>query len=263
MIVALLLTGADGRALAGPAPPGLAEVGVEEHLGAALPTDLAFRDHTGASVRLAQYFDRRRPVLVNLMYHRCTMLCSVVLDGLTDALKEVNWTIGKEFDVVTISIDPHDGPAVATRKRQQMLARYGRAEAERGWHFLTGSEAEITRVASALGFRYRWEPEQQQYAHPAAIFLLTPDARIARYLYGVEFAPRDLRFGLLEASEGRSVSTAEHVLLFCYHYDATGRRYTLVVTRVLRIGGLFLLVVVGGFLVKMWRRERRRPVKPS
>ena len=238
-------------------PPALAEIGVEEHLGAPVPTDLLFRDHTGATVRLDQYFDHRRPVLVNLMYHRCAMLCSLVLDGLTDVLKKVDWTVGKEFDVVTISIDPRDGPDVATRKRQQILGRYGRAEAERGWHFLTGKEAEITRIASALGFDYRWEPEQQQYAHPAAIFLLTPDARIARYLYGVEFAPRDLRFGLLEASEGRSVSTVERVLLFCYHYDATGRRYTLVVTRVLRVGGIVLLLLLGALLTRMWRGERR------
>jgi protein SCO1/2 len=248
---------ASPRLAVAPPPPALAEVGVDEHLGASLPIDLTFRDHTGATVRLAQYFDGRRPVLVNLMYHRCVMLCSVVLDALTDALKQIDWTVGKEFDVLTISIDPHDGPDVAVRKRRQILTRYGRAEADRGWHFLTGDEAEITRVADALGFRYRWDPEQQQYAHPAAIFLVTPDAKIARYLYGVEFNPRDLRFGLLEASEGRSVSTAERVLLFCYHYDATGRRYTLVVTRVLRIGGAVLLLVVGGVLARLWRRERR------
>jgi protein SCO1/2 len=239
-------------------PPALAEIGIEEHLGAALPTDLAFRDHTGASVQLDRYFDRRRPVLVNLMYHRCAMLCSVVLDGLTSALKEVEWRVGEEFDIVTISIDPRDGPDIATRKRQQILARYGRREAERGWHFLTGNEAAISRVASALGFVYRWDPEQQQYAHPAAVFLLTPDGRIARYLYGVEFVPRDLRFGLLEASEGRSVSTVERVLLFCYHYDATGRRYTFLVTRVLRVGGVALVLLVGALLTRMWRSERRR-----
>ncbi len=248
---------ATSRPAVAPLPPALAEVGVDEHLGASLPIDLTFRDHTGATVRLAQYFDGRRPVLVNLMYHRCAMLCSVVLDALTDALKKVDWTVGKEFDVLTISIDPHDGPDVAVRKRRQILSRYGRAEAERGWHFLTGNEAEITRVATALGFRYRWEPEQQQYAHPAAIFLVTPDAKIARYLYGVDFPPRDLRFGLLEASEGRSVSTTERVLLFCYHYDATGRRYTFVVTRVLRVGGAVLLLAVGGLLSALWLRERR------
>lgn len=270
MLVVLLWVGSGRGASANPVaaptspqltalslPPALAEIGVDEHLGASLPLDAAFRDHRGASVRLEQYFHGQRPVLINLMYHRCPMLCSVVLDALTDGLREVDWTVGKEFDVVSISVDPHDGADVATRKRRQILARYGRAEAEGGWHFLTGDEAAITRVADALGFRYRWDPEQQQYAHPTAIFLVTPEAKIARYLYGIELAPRDLRFGLLEASEGRSVSTIERVLLFCYHYDATGRRYSFVVTRALRVGGMVLLIVVGSLLGRLWWRERR------
>ncbi|GAC1352583.1 MAG: SCO family protein [Polyangiales bacterium] len=240
-----------------PTPPALAEVGIEEHLGASLPLDLAFRDHTGANVRLSQYFDRRRPVLINLMYHRCTMLCSVVLDALTDTLRKVEWTVGVEFDVISISIDPHDSPDIAARKRRQILAKYERPDADHGWHFLTADETEIARVADALGFRFRWDPEQKQYAHPAAIFLVTPEGKVARYLYGVEFAPRDVRFGLLEASEGRSVSTVERILLFCYHYDATGHRYTLLVNRVIRFGAVVLLLLVGGLLAVLWKRERR------
>lgn len=276
ILVVFILVGGERSAFADPVgaptspqlavallPPALAEIGVDEHLGATLPLDAAFRDHTGASVRIVRYFDGRRPVLIHLMYHRCPMLCSVVLDALTDGLKELDWTVGKEFDVISISVDPRDGADVAARKRRQILARYGRADADRGWHFLTGGDAEIARVADALGFRYRWDPEQQQYAHPAAIFLVTPGAKIARYLYGIEFAPRDLRFGLLEASEGRSVSTVERVLLFCYHYDATGRRYSFIVTGALRVGALVLLLLVGSLLGRLWWKERRGRATPA
>lgn len=242
---------------AAPLPPGVADVGIDEHLGEAIPLDLSFRDHTGTTVHLADYFDGQRPVLVTLVYHRCPMLCSLVLDALVRGMAGVEWTAGKEFQVVTISIDPQDTPDVATRKRTEVLQHYGRPAAEQGWHFLTGKEAEIARVAVALGFRYRWDAEQQQYVHPAAIFLLTPEARIARYLYGVAFEPRDLRFGLLEAAQGRAVSSVERLLLFCYRYDATGHRYTFVVTRVLRGGGVALLLLVGGLLGYLWRKERR------
>jgi protein SCO1/2 len=235
----------------------LADVGIEEHLGAALPRDLTFRDHTGSSVKLDTFFDGHRPIVVSLMYHRCPMLCSVVLDALARALKDVPWSVGREFDVVTISIDPRDSVDAAVRKRAQILERYGRADAERGWHFLIGDEAPIARVADALGFRYRWDREQQQYAHPAAIFLVTPEGRVARYLYGVDFAPHDLRLGLLEASEGRVVSTVERLLLFCYHYDATGRRYALTVSRVLRLGGAVLFLVLVVALIVLWRRDLR------
>ena len=263
---AILLSSHLARAdasITAPLPPGLVDVGVDEHLGAAVPLDLAFRDHTGARVHLSTFVDHRRPVVINLMYHRCTMLCSLVLDGLADALTKVEWSVGKEFDVVTVSIDPHDTPDVAARKRRQILERYGRADADHGWHFVIGDEPEITRLADALGFRYRWDAEQKQYAHPAAIFLLTPDGNVARYLYGMEFSPRDLRFGLLEASQGRGVSTVERVLLYCFHYDATGRRYTIVVDRVMHVGGVVLLGLVGGMLTVLWRRERRaRPLQP-
>jgi protein SCO1/2 len=272
-LVALIGVGTDVAALtdqtvpaaetapAVPLPPGVADVGIDEHLGAALPLHLLFRDHRGESVHLSDYFDSRRPVLVTLVYHRCPMLCSLVLDAVVRGLAAVQWTVGKQFEIVTISIDPEDTPDVATRKRTEVLERYGRPEAEQGWHFLTGKKAEIAGVADALGFRFRWDAEQQQYVHPAVIFLLTPDAKIARYLYGVAYEPRDLRFGLLEASQGREVSTVERILLFCYHYDATGHRYAFVVTRVLRGGGVVLLALVGGLLFFLWRKERRsRPV---
>jgi protein SCO1/2 len=241
-----------------PLPPGIAGVGIDEHLGAALPLDLDFRDHTGNDARLGSYFDHHRPVIVVLMYHRCPMLCSLVLDGLARALRRLDWTVGKEFDVVAISVDPTDGPAVASRKREQVVASYGRSEKGRGWHFLTGTEGAIRALANTLGFRYRWDPEQQQFSHPAAVFLLTPDAKIARYLYGVAFDPTDLRMGLLEASEGRSISTIDRALLYCFHYDATGRRYAFVVGSVIRGGGVLLVAVIGFALFRLFRAERAR-----
>jgi protein SCO1/2 len=270
LTIALLLTAKPASALPGnqaemssgvavgaPVPAALAQVGIDEHLGARLPLDLTFRDHTGTSVRLDRYFERGRPIIVNLMYHRCPMLCSVVVDGLLGGLTQIAWSVGREFDVLTISIDPRDAPDVADRKRRQVLGRYGRDDAQRGWHFLVGEEAAIARLSDALGFTYRWDADQKQYAHPAAIFVVTPEGKIARYLYGVEFTPADLRFGLLEASEGRFVSTLERVLLFCYHYDATGRRYSIAIARVLRIGGILLLLGVGTALTFLWRNERR------
>ena len=241
-----------------PLPPDLSNVGVDEHLGAFVPLDVTFRDHRGQEVRLRDLVHSGRPIVLNLMYHRCAMLCSIVLDALVDGLRGIEWSVGEKFDVITLSIDPHDTSAVATRKREQVLTRYDRASAERGWHFLVGDEASIRRVADAVGFEYRWDATQEQWIHPAAIFLLTADGRIARYLYGVEFPPQDLRFGLLEASEGRSISTTERILLFCYHYDATGRRYTLMIPRVMRATGVVLLVVVSSLLAVMWRRDRRR-----
>ena len=241
-----------------PLPPDLSNVGVDEHLGAFIPLDVKLRDHRGQDVQLRDLVRGRRPIVLNLMYHRCAMLCSIVLDGLVDGLRGIEWSVGDKLDVITLSIDPHDTSAVATRKREQVLTRYDRASAEQGWHFLVGDEASIRRVADAVGFEYRWDAAQEQWIHPAAIFLLTADGRIARYLYGVEFSPQDLRFGLLEASEGRSISTTERILLFCYHYDATGRRYTLMVPRVMRASGVVLLVAVSGLLGAMWRRDRRR-----
>lgn len=239
-----------------PVPPEIAAATVQEHLGAYVPLDAAFRDHTGANVRLSD-FVHGKPIVLDLMYHRCTMLCSVVLDSLARALKDVDWTVGDRFDVVTLSIDPRDTAAVADRKRTEILAKYGRSEAQRGWRFLIGDEANIRRVADAVGFEYRWDAEGEQWIHPAAIFILTGDGKIARYLYGVDFAPRDLRFGLVEASEGRSVSTYERILLACYHWDPQGRRYRLSIPTVMRVGALGILVVVGAFLALLWRRERK------
>ena len=262
VVVILVLTLASHRARAqsdpganAPPPPEVASVAVQEHLGAYVPLDVRFRDHQGDVVALSDLV-RGKPVILNLMYHRCAMLCSVVLDSLTAALTKIDWSVGDQFEVVTLSIDPRDTPAVAETKRSRILEKYGRSDAARGWSFLVGDEKDVRKVADAVGFEYRWDAEGAQWIHPAAIFVLTGDGRIARYLYGVDFAPRDLKFALLEASEGRTVSTYDRILLACYHWDPKGRRYRLAVPKITRIAAASILAIVASGLLYLWRREK-------
>lgn len=254
------------------APPGLENVGVDEHLERQIPLDLTFRDHTGREVRLRDLLDGEKPVLLNLVYHTCPSFCSLVLDGTVSVLAQQPWTVGDEFTVLTISIDPRDTPEVAAERRRRVLYRYGRDAAEEGWHFLVarrsmtdreltgayGVYPEIERLADALGFRYQWMARQRQYAHPGVIMMLTPDGRVARYLYGLEYASNDVRIGLLEASQGRSVSTIERAILYCYRYDPSQQGYVLVAWRVMRIGASLCALILFGFLAFLWRRERKR-----
>jgi protein SCO1/2 len=246
-------------------PPELVGVDIAEHLGQPLPRDARFRDSDGKAVRLGDYFDGKRPTLFVFAYHTCPMLCSLVLDATVKTLNDVAWTVGEQFDVVSVSIDPNDTPESATKKRAQVVSAYGRnafakgaAESTRGWHFLVGDEENIRRVTDAMGFRYRYDAQQKQYAHPAAIYLVTPDGHIARYLYGIQFDPNDVRLGLLEASAGRSMTTTDRLLLFCYHYDPQGRHYSIVAMNVMRLGGGVTGILIGSFLAIMWVRERRR-----
>jgi protein SCO1/2 len=240
-------------------PAELQGVDVVEHLGGALPRDAMFRDTEGKLVKLGDFFDGKRPTVFVFAYHTCPMLCSLVLDATVKSLSEVRWTVGDEFDVVSLSIDPKDTPETATKKRAQVVGSYARAHGDtKGWHFLVGDEANIRKVTDAVGFEYRYDARQKQYAHPAAIYLLTPAGNVARYLYGIQFDPGDVRLGLLEASEGRSISTTERLLLFCYHYDPQGKKYSLVAMNVMRLGGGVTLALLGTFLTIMWARERRK-----
>jgi protein SCO1/2 len=244
-------------------PPELTGVEIDEHLGGPLPRDASLRDAEGRGVKLGDYFDGKRPTLFVFAYHTCPMLCSLVLDAVVRSLNDVGWTVGDQFDVVSLSIDPRDTPETATRKRAQIVDSYARARARgatnatRGWHFLVGDEGNIRRVTEAIGFKYSYDARQKQYAHPAAMYLLTPQGRIARYLYGIQYEPNDVRLGLLEASEGRSISTTEKVLMSCYRYDPQGKHYTLVAMNVMRLGGVVTIAGLGGFLTIMWARERR------
>ena len=219
---------------------------------------LTFQDLDGRSHALSEYVNGEKPVLLTFAYHTCPTLCSMVLDAVTGSLREVPWTIGEEYEVITISIHPQEDTVRGRAKRQQLLRRYGRDAAARGWHFLVGDERSIARITDAVGYRFFYDARQGEYAHPAAITFLTPQGRIARYLYGLEFSPSDIRMALLEASEGRSISTGEHFLLYCYSYDPVEQGYALVAVRVMQIGGLLTMIFIIGGLVILLRRDRRR-----
>jgi len=236
-------------------PAELDGVDVREQLDKPLPKDAVFRDHTGKQVRLGDYFDGTRPVVLTLAYANCKVVCSMVLGAEVETLKAQAWTLGKEYRALTISIDPNDTPAIAAKKRTQMLALYGRANT--GWDFLVGDEANIKRIADAVGYQYRYDAREKQFAHPAVLMLTKPNGDLARYLYGLSFDPSDVRLGLLEASQGRSISTIEKMILYCYMYDPIGAKYVLVARNVMRVAGGITVLIMGLFLFLFWRRELR------
>ena len=239
-------------------PEALEEVGITEHLDAKLPMDLEFRDEDGITVTLGSFFDGERPVILTLNYYRCPMLCGLMLNGLVDGLDQMEWTPGQEFEIVTVSINPLETPALAKEKKQNYIKRYGRPSAMSGWHFLTGREPEIDRLAETVGFRFVYDPVEKQYAHAAAIFVCTPDGRVARYLYGIEYPPKRLKLGLLEASEGKIGSTLDQLILYCYHYDPSSRRYSPVAMNIMRVGGGATASILAVTLGMLWFREWRR-----
>ncbi len=239
-------------------PPNASEISVDEHLNAQLPLDVRLRDSSGREVRLAQYFTGRKPVLINLAYYRCPMLCNLVSNAVVNGLRGVAWAPGEQFEVLTVSIDPRETAQDAAARRVRVSDQFARASGANGWHFTVGEESEVRRLANALGFGYRFDARQNQYAHPAVIFLATPTGKIARYLYGISYPSNDLRLGLIEASEGRSISTVDRVLMFCFHYDPQDRRYVLVAKQVMKLGGGVTVLFLGGGLLALWLRELRR-----
>lgn len=248
-----------------PVPPELREVEITEHLGETLPLDATFVNERGEQIELAQYFNQDRPVVLMLVYYTCPTLCNFVLNGFTEGLKELSYTPGDEFEVVTISIDPTETPELAEAKKKSYLDDYGRAEAAGGWHWLTGNKANIDRIADATGFEYRYDMRQEQYAHLAAIFVLTPEGTLSRYLYGIQFPAKNLKLALLEAGEGKIGSTLEQLVLFCYHYDPISRKYGILAWRVMQLGGLATMLLVGGLIgfYLLWERRQRRSLAPG
>jgi protein SCO1 len=238
-------------------PPGLANVGIEQHLNQQVSPDLAFRDESGKTVRLGDYFGKK-PMILNLVYYNCQMLCGEVLSGLTSVLRALKFDVGKEFDVITVSFDPRETPEIAAEKKREYLARYGRRGAEQGWHFLTGHSEAITALTKAAGFQYEYDAKTNQFAHTTTIMILTPEGKIARYYYGVEYAPKDLRLGLVEASQNKVGSLVDAVLLYCYHYDPATGKYGAVIMRVLRLAGLATIVILGAFIALMCRHDLTR-----
>jgi protein SCO1/2 len=233
----------------------LDQVGIDQRLNQQVPLDLQFVDEQGKTVQLKQYFGSK-PVMVTLVYYQCPMLCSQVLNGLASALNVLKFNVGRDFDIVTVSIDPRDTPQTAMESKKKFIKRYGRPGAEQGWHFLTGRKEQIDALAGAVGFHYAWDPAIQQYAHASGVMLLTADGRVSKYFYGIEYAPRDMQFGLVEASQGKIGTVVDQMLLYCYHYDPATGRYGAAIFTILRITALATLLVLGGFMFIMFRRDR-------
>jgi protein SCO1/2 len=238
-------------------PGPLQDVGFDQRLGESVPLDAVFVDERGKRVTLGDFFGDR-PVIMALVYYECPMLCTMVLNGLTSSLRTLEFDPGKEFEVVIVSFDTRETPAEASSAKSTHVGRYDRPGTENGWHFLTGSEESIQRVTQSLGFRYVWVPESNQFAHAAGIVALTPDGQIARYFYGIEYAPRDVRLGLVEAADNQIGSLVDQVLLYCFHYDPVVGKYSAVAMNILRLAAAATVLALGSFLILQWRRDRRR-----
>jgi len=239
-------------------PPYLTNVGIEQHLDGQVPADLAFVDDAGRPVKLGDYFGKK-PLILNLVYYNCTMLCGEALAGLSASMKMIKFDIGNQFDVVTVSFNPKETPEIAAAKKAEYLQRYGRPNAAAGWHFLTGPPESINALTKAVGFQYQYDATKDQYAHATAIMVLTPQGRIARYFYGVDFPPKDLRLGLVEATQGKIGNPVDQVLLYCYHYDPAAGKYGAVVSNMLKVGAGLTIFLLGGMLLILIRLERVAP----
>jgi protein SCO1/2 len=236
-------------------PPRLENVGIEQRLDSQVPPDLAFRDETGKAVKLGDYFGEK-PLILNLVYYNCTMLCGEALAGLSSAMRLVKFDVGKEFEVITVSFDPRETPAIAAAKKKDYVKRYGRSGADTGWHFLTGPAESVNALTKAVGFQYQYDPKINQFAHATAIMVLTPGGRISRYFYGIDFPPKDLRMGLVEASQGKIGNPIDAVLLYCYHYDPATGKYGAVISNILRLAAAATILILSGFIFIMLRLER-------
>ena len=249
----------------GPVPTGnsteiLKKVGIEQKLNSQIPLDLSFRDEEGREVRLGDYFHSGKPVVLTLVYYECPMLCNQVLNGVVGTLQALSFTPGREFEVVTVSFDPREGPELAAKKKETYLKRFGREGAGEGWHFLTGDKASIDALAQSVGFRYVWDDESQQFAHASAIMVATPEGRLSHYFYGIEYSPKDLRLALVESSKGQIGTPVDELILYCYHYDPATGKFAPVMA-VLRAAGVltvFGVVALIVFLVRLTRRRQER-----
>lgn len=243
----------------GQLPPMLQSVSVDEHLGRNVDLTLNFIDETGASVPLSSFFHKGKPVLLDLIYYSCPNLCNLILNGQAQVMREIPWNPGDQYEVVTISIDPKENFELANKKKANYIQNLGRPA--QGWHFLCDTNGDAKRLAEQIGYHYRYDAQQQQFAHPAAIFILTPEGRMARYLYGARFRPLDVRFALAEASEGRTTMTVEKILLYCYHYDPKEGKYVMFASNFMKIGGVLTILAIAYFLWRMIQFERRRAAR--
>jgi protein SCO1/2 len=238
-------------------PSALREIGFDQNIDQLIPLDVPFRDESGRTVQIGEYFNRKKPVVLVFAYYDCPMLCTQVINGLAGALNVLSMDPGRDFEILTVSFNPKDTPATATAKKSVYIERYKKAGAAEGWHFLSGDQPSIDRLTKAAGFRYVWDNDTQQFAHPTGVIVLTPEGRLARYLFGIEYGPRDLRYALIEASDGRVGTAVDQILLYCYHYDPMTGRYGMVIMRVMRVAGAATVVLISTFIIVMVRRERR------
>jgi protein SCO1 len=239
-------------------PETLKRITIEQRLGEQLPLDAEFKDESGRTVKLGDYFNKGRPVILAFVYYECPMLCNEVLNGLTGSLKGISFDAGKEFDVVAISFDVRENekPDLARNKKESYMSRYGRPGTEKGWHFLTGTEESIEAATKAAGFGFEWDEKSNQFAHAGGVMVTTPDGKLARYFYGIDYSPKDLKFGIMESAEDRVGNPAEQLLLFCYHYDPSTGKYGLAILSVLRVAAVLTLVGMGLVGLVFWRRNK-------
>jgi protein SCO1/2 len=243
-------------------PDALQKVGIDQKLGEQIPMDTVLKDESGKDVRLSVLFSKR-PVILAMVYYECPMLCNEVLNGLTGSLKGMSLNAGEDFDVIAISFDARENekPGLAANKKASYLERYGRKGSEGGWHFLTGSQASIDSITKAVGFNYYWDEKSNQFAHAGGIMLTTPEGKLSRYFYGIDYSPKDLKFGIMESSENHVGNPAEKLLLYCYHYDPATGKYGLAILRVLRLMAIATLAGFGFMLIVFWRRGKKKEIE--
>jgi len=241
-------------------PETLKAVGIEQKLGEQLPLDTEFKDEEGKPVKLDTYFNSGRPVILAFVYYECPMLCNQVLNGLTGSLKGISFEAGREFDVVAVSFDAreNDIAELAKNKKASYMERYGRPGTEKGWHFLTGTQEAIDRVTSAAGFSYKWDERTNQFAHAAGVMIVTPEGKLSRYFYGIDYAPKDIKFGVMESAGEKIGSPSEKLLLYCFHYDPATGKYGFAILKIMRIAGVFTLLGMGTMIYAFWRKNKKK-----
>jgi len=244
-------------------PKVLKDAGVEQKINQQISLDTVFRDENGNEVKLQNYFQKGKPVILTLVYYECPMLCNQVLTDLLGAMKAMTMTTGKEFEVVTVSFDAREKPDLAKKKKESYLKSYGREGAEKGWHFLTGEQPSIDALTKSVGFRYAWDEESKQFVHASVIMILTPEGKLYRYYFGLQYAPKELRLGLVEASENKIGTLADTLLLYCFHYDPSTGKYGLVIMNVIRFGGVVTIICIVGLLLLLRQQNRKRQKEMS
>ena len=237
-------------------PPALKEVGIDQRLNEQVPLDAVFKDDQGREVRLGEYF-KGKPVMLALVYYSCPMLCNQILNGMLSSVRQVSFDAGEEYQIVAISFDSRETPELAATKKQTYVKAYNRANGNAGWHFLTGDETNIKRVTSAVGFRYKWDDKTNQFAHASGMFVLTAEGKLARYFYGIEYRPRDVRLGLVEASQNHIGTPVDTLMLYCYHYDPAKGKYGASVFNAMKVAGVITVGLIIGMLLKLRRRETK------